>query len=470
MYSNYLRLRHLTAEEAKEAILKPVAEYNQLSPTEKKVEKTIEIEPELVDAVIDQVRTGRVLLGDLGRGHVQALTKVGIETPYLQLVMTRLWDQEMAPGSSSLRLQTLSDLGGAASIVKNHLNGVMSTLSQEEQRICASMFQFLVTPSGTKIAHPAADLAGFASVPESRLDPIIAKLCAPGVRILVPVGPPIGMNQENVDSRDLRRYEIYHDSLAQAVLDWRRRFIAEEQKRELERQQKIEAEKKQKELEQAQALLTAQQERAEAERRRAEEQALAATRLRRMVLYLLVISSVALGVAVYAWIQRQQAIHNRRLSSAYEARTQARWLKSESDALVVSKQSEFRQMELDATRLEGLGEKGEASRIRSQAQQLGNEINSLRKTSEEQKEKVEVATQQILQLRGSQQKIAYVAVRSEPEALIFVNEVLVGKVGEDGNTDDLELNPGEYSIKSVKDGFASEARAVTLVPERVPWI
>ena len=68
-----------------------------------------------------QVQTGQVVLGEAGRGIIERAVGRGtrIETPYLQLVMMRLWDEEMRVGSCSLRLETLHRLGGAERIVQN---------------------------------------------------------------------------------------------------------------------------------------------------------------------------------------------------------------------------------------------------------------------------------------------------------------------------------------------------------------
>jgi phage baseplate assembly protein W len=49
------------------------------------------------------------------------------------------------------------------------LDAVMSTLLPNEQDIAASVFHYLVTPSGTKIAHTIHDLIEYAGLPQMRL-------------------------------------------------------------------------------------------------------------------------------------------------------------------------------------------------------------------------------------------------------------------------------------------------------------
>ena len=214
---NYLRLDHLDRAAGREAIVGPVDRYNELSE-----DATVEIEPALVEAVLDQVAAGRVELGESGRGGVdERVTGGRIEAPFLQLVMARLWEAERAAGSRVLRLATLADLGGAEQIVRDHLDRALGALSPHEQDLAASMFNHLVTPSGTKIAHDAGDLAGYVGADQAEVAPVLASLA--GQRILRPV--------PGVPGSDLPRYEIYHDILAGAVLAWRTRH---ESDRELE--------------------------------------------------------------------------------------------------------------------------------------------------------------------------------------------------------------------------------------------
>ena len=232
LFDNYLRIEHLDREAARAAIEKPVEQYNLLRKTD------VRVEPTLVEAVLDQVRTGQVVLGEAGRGVVRANTRpasaeVRIETPYLQLVMTRLWDEEMRAGSRALRLETLERLGGAEQIVKTHLDAAMSSLPTGEQDAAARVFHHLVTPSGTKIAHTVSDLAEYADLAETQVAPVLDKLSDPGIRIVRPVAPP-------PDRPAAPRYEIFHDVLAPAILKWREQYV---QARELEKAEERAAKK-----------------------------------------------------------------------------------------------------------------------------------------------------------------------------------------------------------------------------------
>ena len=185
-------------------------------------------DPALVDAVLSQVQTGRVTLAGEGSGGIDHLQQADqtIETSYLQLVMTRLWTEELQAGSQVLRLATLVRLQGAEHIVRTHLDSVMAGLSAGESEIAANVFRYLVTPSGTKIAYTVKDLVAYTNSTGAELTLVLEKLTGSGLRILRTVDPPPDQPQET-------RYEIFHDVLAAAILDWRGRYMLAKEKREL---------------------------------------------------------------------------------------------------------------------------------------------------------------------------------------------------------------------------------------------
>jgi WD40 repeat protein len=218
LFANYLRLDHLDRRSAREAVVRPVERFNELAG------ESIEVEPELVEAVLDQTAAGRVDLGAAGRGIADETSTGGIEAAYLQLVLERIWAEERAAGSRRLRAETLVSLGGAQSIVRAHLRRAVQELSSDERDVAADVFRFLVTPSGTKIAHGVGDLADYASVDERRLMPVLSTLGRE--RIL-----------RTVDGAgaDAARYEIFHDVLGEAVLAWRGEQELERERRAAER-------------------------------------------------------------------------------------------------------------------------------------------------------------------------------------------------------------------------------------------
>jgi WD40 repeat protein len=279
LLANRLRLDRLDRAAAREAIEGPIGRYNELVDPAQRVE----IEPALVQAVLDQVASGRIDPGAVsGRGAVERETPDSVEAPYLQLVLTRLWEVETERASRRLRLETLNELGGAERVVERHLEHAMADLSPREKDAAAAMYHFLVTPSGTKIAHGVSDLAGYAGVDEAEAGAVLRRLTTERI---------VRASSANGDAR----YEIFHDVLADAVLGWRNRY---ESDRALEH------------------------ERREARRRH-----------RRVVLVaaaaLLALAVMAV-VAVFAWTQRSHAKREARVALAREL-TASSFLNLDSD-------------------------------------------------------------------------------------------------------------------------------------------
>jgi Novel STAND NTPase 1 len=222
LFENRLRIDHLTIPAARDAVKLPIQEYNRRVEPDQRVE----IEEELVKDVLDQVRTGRVSLESAGAGILRngSEAEARVETPILQLVLTALWEKEAEQGSRTLRAQTFVELGGAEQIVRDRLDERMNRLDDGEQEIALNVARFLVTPSGTKIAWTATDLSALA-YPEPdhaewaypQVESILKKLSEGDARILRPVAPPGGQGP--------MRYEIFHDILGPALLDWRARKI-----------------------------------------------------------------------------------------------------------------------------------------------------------------------------------------------------------------------------------------------------
>ncbi len=248
LFTNLLRLDRLDRQAGRQAVTGPLARYSELAGVEYRAE------PALVEAVLDEVATGRV---DFTGAGERGSSRERIETPFLQLVLERLWAEERAQGSQTLRLETFEHLGGAEPIVREHAQGALARLPLDQQGNAARVVRQLVTSSGTKIAHTAADLSEYADVTSAELQPLLETLARE--RIV-----------RGVDGAPGRptRYEIFHDILAAPVLAWRVGY-------ELERER----------------LRSKQQRR----------------RLRAIVAAALVALLVVGAIAVYAFVQRSDA-------------------------------------------------------------------------------------------------------------------------------------------------------------------
>lgn len=221
LLNNLLRLDHLGPEAAIRAIREPLEACNKRLPPG---DPPASIEEDLVKALLEQLKPGTVTL-DHARQPAQALTaaasidnEMWIETPFLQVVLTRIWEEEKKHGSRRLRLATLNKLGGASRILRTFLDQTMRKLKRRQRRMAVDIFGYLVTPSGSKIAHTVADLASYSRRRERRLSPLLERLADSTIRVLRTI-PPAPGETEGV------RYEIFHDVLAAAILTWRRRKL-----------------------------------------------------------------------------------------------------------------------------------------------------------------------------------------------------------------------------------------------------
>jgi tetratricopeptide (TPR) repeat protein len=279
LLGNLLRLEHLDRPSAADAIRKPLAVYNQELAAG---QEPVTIEGGLVEVLLDQVKTGKVALDEHGQGQSAASLRVAsaewrVETPFLQLVLTRLWNEEMAAGSRRLQLSTLTRLGGAENIARTHLDKVMSRLNGEERDAAARLFRFLVTPSGSKIAQDPASLAAWTEMPETQVKAVLLRLCAEMrvLRQMSAAGQP-------------DRYEIFHDLLAPAILDWRRRHS------ELKAQEQIRREE--------QARWAGEQEKVEQQRERER-----ARWMRRLILALTALVVILTLGIIAVWQKHREA-------------------------------------------------------------------------------------------------------------------------------------------------------------------
>jgi hypothetical protein len=209
IYGNAVRLDRLDRAGGRAAIVGPVERWNELHGTRAAVE------PELVEAVLDGVGEGEIDVGR-GRGVVAGAARAsGIEAPFLQLVMQRLWQESSSRGDAVLTRNLLDRLGGTGRVVADHLAGALAQLSADQRDVAAEMFHHLVTPGGSKILHELGDLAMYAGRSEEDAASVLETLAEH--RIV----------RRHADESGRRRYEIFHDVLAPPVLAWRAQHVTE---------------------------------------------------------------------------------------------------------------------------------------------------------------------------------------------------------------------------------------------------
>jgi formylglycine-generating enzyme required for sulfatase activity len=206
-----IELRALSDAGIEDAIRGPIRLYNR---NYRQDQAPVMIEDALVTTLIQQLKEGDT--------HIAKSRSAGggVELPYLQLALIKLWQAEGGSAATVLHETTLTDkakLGGVGRIVRDHVNGVMAHLKPDEQALCAKMFDRLVTPLGSKVAFPTAALAMpevvGPNVKPEQVETVLNKLTPTEARILKPV-----------TTNGSSGFEIFHDVLGPPVLEWRRNF------------------------------------------------------------------------------------------------------------------------------------------------------------------------------------------------------------------------------------------------------
>jgi preprotein translocase subunit SecG len=285
LMKNTLRLLPLDREATREAICEPLRKYNEKMQTTFRIEgdspEDDQIKNNLVEKLLDDLRVDKIKLDTQGQANLTSFQSAAtepaattamtpaaayqVETPYLQLVMVRLWEYEDTQRTKLFSLETLESkekLGGVENIVKTHLDEVMAQFNEKEKELAAEFIHFTITRSGTKISLNATDLMGLAELEEDRQEEVtqILRRLSKGDNSIFKVVP-------NRREPANPFYEVTHDALGPAILNWRKRENdAKRQRQALEK----EKEKRRKEL--AEIERKRQVERAEQEVKLKEEQ------------------------------------------------------------------------------------------------------------------------------------------------------------------------------------------------------
>ena len=196
------RVEPMTEDDAERAIREPVNRYNEEHGT------ALRVEDELVADVLRGV-------ADAGTAPAMRLA-LGVtedtDLPFLQIVMSRIWDAERStsPPSDALRASTMRELGGTETIMGEHVQRILGSLAVADQRTAALVLERLITPTGGKVAYSAEDLAALTEVDVQEVQHVLDELSGGDSRLL---GVAAGSSGSV--------YELYHDRLIGPVANWR---------------------------------------------------------------------------------------------------------------------------------------------------------------------------------------------------------------------------------------------------------
>jgi len=198
------------------------------------------IEPGLADEVLE--------------GVTNYNNKKPIETSLLQLVMERLWTEEYKQPSTALRIETFHRLGNGEQneeltpaeksvkqIAKDYLDARLKDLSDKEKDIAASIFHYLVAPSGYKLSQGISDLRDFANTDRKlRESPLLEEHQIKGLlKKLSERDERGGQDVRIVRLLEGGRYQIFHDVLCEPILNWERSFRERQEIERLEQKYRL---------------------------------------------------------------------------------------------------------------------------------------------------------------------------------------------------------------------------------------
>ncbi len=279
-----MRLDYIDRAAAEQAIREPLRVYREQHG---EASGPVSIEDELVAELLARAR--------------RTANPQHYETPYLQLVLERLWNEERRQGSSVLRVETYERLNRWEGIATSHVQHTLETaLTEDDRALCAALFDRMVTPSGMKITLAAEDLAAMVKAGPAQVEAVLTTLGHPDSRIIRSVAPAQDSGQ--------RRYEIFHDVLARPILAWKHAFNAEREQRHL----REEAEREQERLRvEAEAERVRQQREIDAQTRRAAAQRRIAKRFQRISIAATLMAILALLFAGWAGYSYREAAKQR---------------------------------------------------------------------------------------------------------------------------------------------------------------
>ncbi len=170
------------------------------------VEARLAIEPELLDALLEDLQRAAAAIGsEIGWGSAPA-----VFPPHLQLACSVLYEA-LGPGEATLTLAHYRGLGGFDAIVGEHLERVVdSELADGRDVIARDLFVALVTTAHERAMRPESELLDIVGAQHGhkRVLEVLELLRARGllVRVRVEAGDP--------------SWELVHDSLVPRVLAW----------------------------------------------------------------------------------------------------------------------------------------------------------------------------------------------------------------------------------------------------------
>jgi hypothetical protein len=227
LLGNILRLDHLDRDGAKDAIEKPLRVYNDTTP------RKVEVSGELCNVLLKQADADAIELDEAGEARRIDITQSDTGERYralaLQAVLTRMWETYVEPIiTEKTKEQSPIVLSAAALhrlasdkketesetrfIVRTFFDKKLDSLEDPTKNNAAEILRGLVRAGGHKLARTARSLAEESGIQNQEVDELLQKLSSDPINLL-----------RKVDAGTSKLYELDHDVMAFAVMDWSNR-------------------------------------------------------------------------------------------------------------------------------------------------------------------------------------------------------------------------------------------------------
>ena len=202
LFENFYRLERLTIDNAKQAIVTPLARFG------------FRYEDGLLETLIKDL-SQREQLDRFGKVAEVVDLHLVVEPPNLQIVCMQLWEIEKNNPHHQITRTVYENQGGAKGLSKNYFHQQIKNFAAAEKKLASAAFNYLVNKHGTKMAHPVGDLAKLLRVDEAALTQTLDKL--EQARVL---RRQIRLNTTDQGERRILWYELYHDIFSKIIYDW----------------------------------------------------------------------------------------------------------------------------------------------------------------------------------------------------------------------------------------------------------
>lgn len=195
LFENFFRLERMHSNAAKEAIVKPALRFGY------------EFEPSLLKELVAEL--GREVGENSDDSDFYGRKTRFIEPAYLQIVCFYLWELKETDGKKCIRLSSYNMAGGASGILKGFLSKTLARFTWSQKQLISKAFDYLAVQGEYKMAYHVDVLAKIIDVDVRKIKPILDALSRDDVRVL-----------RSQTREGVIWYELYHDILAQSVLEW----------------------------------------------------------------------------------------------------------------------------------------------------------------------------------------------------------------------------------------------------------